>query len=77
MQITAIVAPFHPDASRPNLVTPRASDGVDEFIGAVGAAAGAETHVIEGSLCDAPAEGFLILFSAEGLAEHPQLRARR
>jgi len=76
MKITAIVAPFDPSPSFPLAVAPRHFDAVDEFVKALGQAAGIEIPVIEGTLGDAPREGYLILFDAIRLAEQPSIASR-
>lgn len=76
MRLTAITCPWQPEADHPDAISPREIDAVDEFSAALGKAAGVSVDVIEGSLADAPPDGFIIAFSAEGLAEHPTLGPR-
>src|SRR3954447_1888875 len=76
MKITAIIAPFDPNPSFPLAVAPRHFDAVDDFVKVLGQAAGIEIPVIEGTLNDAPREGYLILFDAISLAEKPSIASR-
>ena len=71
MQITIIVDPFQPDPMFPNSVSSRAFYRVDAFAAGLAQAAGVPVPVIEGTLADAPPEGFLLLFDLRGFAEHP------
>lgn len=66
MKITAIVAPHGA----------RGFEAVDEFAAALGTAAGIEVPVIEGSLADAPGDGYLVVFDADTLLAHPDLGPR-
>ncbi len=76
MRLFVIVSPTEsePDASASS--TPRQSDDVDEFAEVVGRPAGAKVPIIEGTLADAPHEGFLIDFDGYGLARQPELGPR-
>src|SRR5678815_1872882 len=50
--------------------SPRVFYAVDELAAALGAAADAEVGIVEGTLADAPADGYLLAFAAPGLADH-------
>jgi len=71
MKITAIVDPPDPTAEFANK-TAREFDAVDEFVHALGLAAGISIPVIEGTLADAPADGYVIVFDEGQLEKGPQ-----
>jgi hypothetical protein len=68
MKITAIVSPLHAGGPAKTVVSPREFDAVDEFVSAVGQAAGVLVHVVEGSLMNAPDDGYVIVFDTQELA---------
>jgi hypothetical protein len=74
--MTVIVAPVDPADQAADDESPRVFYAADELAAALGAASGAEVAVIEGTLADAPAEGYLVAFAAPGLADHAD-KARR
>jgi hypothetical protein len=51
-------------------------DAVDDFVHALGKAAGITIPVIEGTLSNVPEDGYLILFDSLRLAEHPSVASR-
>ena len=67
MKITAIVAPSYPGIQPPT-VNARDFDAVDEFVRVLGGAAGILIPVLEGTLADAPTEGYVIVFERAMLA---------
>ena len=70
MKITAIVAPS--DANiEPPAVNAREFDAVDAFVQALGRAAGISIPVVEGTLADAPVDGYVIVFDEAMLASAP------
>jgi hypothetical protein len=75
MKITAVVAPRPVDAG-PTVVGARAFDAVDELAAALGAATGTTVPVIEGTLADAPADGYLVVFDYQDLAWFAALGGR-
>lgn len=66
MKVTVIVGP---GASRE-------VDAVDELAAALGQAAGVTVPVIEGSLADAPADGYLVAYEPRDLIRHPGIGPR-
>lgn len=66
MKIVAIVPPFDRPETE-TMISPRRFDEVDRFADAVGHAAGCSIPVIEGSLADAPADAFVLLFGDDDL----------
>lgn len=69
MKITALVTPFQPDAKLPTAIGPRVFDAVDEFALAIGNAAGIGVPIVEGSLSDAPDDGYVLLFEEPSKTE--------
>jgi hypothetical protein len=51
-------------------------DDVDEFAACLGEAAGVPVPVIEGTIANAPAEGFIVLFGWDGITTDPHLGPR-
>jgi hypothetical protein len=76
MKITALVAAGSSATDLPNMVSPRAFDAVDEFAAALGEAAKVTVNVIEGTLANAPTDGYVVLFDAPGLANYPEVALR-
>lgn len=74
--MTVVIAPFDPAYQSADQDSPRVFNAADDFAAALGAAAGEAVAVIEGTLADAPAEGYLIAFAAPGLADHAALARR-
>lgn len=77
IKLTAIVRPHSPSASTSTSAsTQRDFYRVDDFVAHVGAALGVDVVVVEGTLDDAPGDGFLLVFESAGLAEHHELCGR-
>jgi hypothetical protein len=70
MKITAIVAPSDPGIEPPT-VNARDFDAVDNFVRVLSGAAGISIPVLEGTLADAPREGYVIMFDRAMLAHTP------
>ena len=77
MRLTVIAAPPI-EILWPTQVAARKFDAVDEFASALSLAAGIVVPVVEGSLADAPDQGFLIVFNGQGhaLESLPELGPR-
>lgn len=61
LELAIIVAA--PEAAEAGFEPARSFNAVDEFAAALGAAAGTTVRVIEGSLADAPATGYVLVFA--------------
>jgi hypothetical protein len=78
MKVTAIIAPPLPGPHGPTVVPARQFNSVDEFVDALAKAAGISISVIEGSLTDAPDDGYIVAFEPPNLhlAQHPEIARR-
>jgi hypothetical protein len=62
VKVTAIVPAFRPVATLKTATAPRAMHGVDMLARAVGHALCIEVPIVEGTLADAPPDGYLLVF---------------
>lgn len=76
MRVTAVVQAPSIVSESATVTTPRSFDAVDEFAAALGKALGENVSIIEGSLADAPKDGYVLVFSESGLLAHPSLWPR-
>jgi hypothetical protein len=67
MKLTAIIPPC-PEVLGPTECSDREFFNVDEFCTALGLAAGITVSIIEGSLSDVPADGFVLLYYEYSMA---------
>ncbi len=62
MKVTAVVSSFVATPDLPSVSAPRDFHQVDALATALGEALGIEVPIFEGTLADAPAEGYLLVF---------------
>lgn len=67
-KVTALIQPWTASAEHPNVVGTRKFDAVDDFVAALGRALHTDIPIIEGSLRDAPEDGYVLLFEEPGLS---------
>jgi len=66
MRVTALVPPFVPIPGFRTVVSSREFFHVDTFAKELGEALGVDVPIVEGSLADVPASGFLLVFRLSG-----------
>jgi hypothetical protein len=69
MQTAIIIPADHPDSDLPTATTSRLRYHVDELAQALGATLGIDVPVVEGTLADAPAGGYLLVFGDDADAD--------